>query len=280
MTITQIERQLVRLREALSGEGAPNLRTSVLTHIAWVPEEWLRAATETLEGLAERHPSRTIFLFPGSDAGEGTIDAELSVQCFSLGGEHRNVCAEVIRLTLKGRRAKAPASIVTPLLISDLPVFLRWRGQPPFGEPEFEQLVGVADRLVVDSAEWSSPAGAYGSLAGVFDRAAVSDIAWSRALDWRRSLAALWPGIAETRELRVEGPRADALLLAAWLRARLGRDVRLVHEAAAELELVAADGAPVPPPRAERLTPSDLLSRELEVFGRDLVYEEAVRAAS
>ena len=54
---------------------------------------------------------------------------------------------------------KAPASIVTPLLVTDLPVFLRWRGELPFGAPELEQMVGVCDRLVVDSREWKDPAG-------------------------------------------------------------------------------------------------------------------------
>ena len=31
------------------------------------------------------------------------------------------------------RRPKAPASVVVPLQLPDLPVFLRWRGRPPFG---------------------------------------------------------------------------------------------------------------------------------------------------
>ena len=66
----------------------------------------------------------------------------------------RGLVTEVVELTLRGARAKAPASIVEPLLISDLPVFLRWRGEPPWDAPELEQLVGVTDRLIVDSTEW------------------------------------------------------------------------------------------------------------------------------
>ena len=61
---------------------------------------------------------------------------------------------EVIWLRLRGAMAAAPASLVLPLALSDLPVFLRWRGEPPFGAPHFEQLVDIADRLVVDSSEW------------------------------------------------------------------------------------------------------------------------------
>ena len=57
-------------------------------------------------------------------------------------------------------RAEVPASVVQPLLLPDLPVFLRWRGLPPFGERPFEELVDVVDRLIVDSDRVAGPAGA------------------------------------------------------------------------------------------------------------------------
>jgi hypothetical protein len=57
VSIAQIERELARLRDESSAESAqPNLRTSVMTHIAWVPPAWESAAEETLIGMAERHP--------------------------------------------------------------------------------------------------------------------------------------------------------------------------------------------------------------------------------
>jgi hypothetical protein len=80
------------------------------------------------------------------------------------------------------------------------------------------------------------------------------------------------------RTLRVAGPRAEALLLAGWLGGRLEREVELVHEPAGETELVAVDGTAVEPDRRIVQTPSDLLSEQLEIFGRDRIYEEAVRS--
>jgi len=278
--VGSIERRLVALRESVEAETeGPDLRTSVMTHMAWVPPDWLQAATETLAGLAERHPSRTILLVPEPDAGDDRLDAELSMRCFPLPGQAHHVCSEVIELHLRGKRAVAPGSIVEPLLVADLPVFLRWRGEPPFAAPQFEQLADVAGRLVVDSGEWSDLPAAYGALTAFFDRVAVSDIAWSRGLGWRRSLAALWPAIKAVEELRVAGPLADALLLACWLRSRLGRQIELVHEDCEELELVAVDGEPARVPNEEPRKASDLLSEELDNFGRDPVYEEAVRSA-
>ena len=142
------------------------------------------------------------------------------------------------------------------------------------GRPELEQLVDVCDRLVVDSSEWRGLPRAYAELAELFDRIAVSDIAWGRGLGWRGRLASLWPGIA-TKRLSVTGPKADALLLAGWLRSRLGTRLSLTHRSAGALERVLVDGEPVEPPRGGPPSASDLLSGELDVFGRDPVYEAA-----
>ena len=272
-SIAAIERELVRMREssALESAGAA-MRTSVMTHCAWVPPGWLDAAEETLAGLAERHPSRTLLLVPFPDEPDG-LDAEASIRCFRSGD--RNVCGEVIELRLRGNRTQAPGSIVLPLVISDLPVFLRWRGEPPFGDTQWSQLVGVADRVIVDSSEWDELR--YAELAQSFDRAALSDIAWARTTDWRVALASHWPAIA-TQEIEIRGPRAEAALLRGWLVSRLARDLPS-PEPAGEIG-VRLDGEEVPTPPAEPRTPSDLLSAELDRLAHDRVYEQAVIAAA
>jgi glucose-6-phosphate dehydrogenase assembly protein OpcA len=280
-SLRELERELAELRAASAEPGAPpRLRASVMTHIAWVPERWLEQATATLAGLAERHPSRTILLLPRPDDPRDELEGEVDLRCFVRGGEQREVCSEVISLRLCGQRASAPASIVTPLLVSDLPVFLRWRGPLPFGAPELDQLVGVADRLVVDSREWPAAHADLARLPELFDRIAVSDISWARTEPWRAAVADLWPDVAEASALRVAGPENEALLLRAWLASRLGLEIRLEHEPAGEIELVEVDGREARPHRLDASTPSDLLSDQLEAFGRDRIYEEAVRSFS
>jgi glucose-6-phosphate dehydrogenase assembly protein OpcA len=277
-TVAQIERELARLRDLTSQEGSqPNLRTSVMTHLAWVPQEWQAAAEETLAGMAERHPSRTLLLVPRPNEPDG-LDATVSLRCFPIGD--RAVCGEVIELTLRGNRAAAPASLALPLLITDLPVFLRWRGQPPWGAPELDQLVGIADRLVVDSTEWPDVPGAYAQLAELFDRVAVSDIAWERTERWRALLASLWPRIGEVRRIRVHGTPAQAHLLAGWLRSRLHHDVEVDVDSQEKLEGIDLDGEPAPFPAGAPPNASDVLSSQLDRFGRDRIYEAAVRAAT
>ena len=280
VTIREIERELGRLRDASTGVmEAPRLRTSVMTHIAWVPERWVEAVQGVMSELGERHPSRVLLLFPRPDEPRDAIDADVDLRCFMREGEEKVVCSEVVTLGLCGSRAHAPASIVQPLLVSDLPVFLRWRGELVFGSPELEQLVDIADRLVVDSREWADPAATAVQLAERLDDVVVSDIAWTRTQPWREGVAMLWPDIAGASRVRVAGPRAEALLLARWLAARLGRELELELEPAGEVELVEVDGRAAVA-RAEPKSPADLLSDQLEIFGRDRIYEEAVRSFS
>jgi Glucose-6-phosphate dehydrogenase subunit len=274
-TIAQIERELARLRfESAEAGSQPNLRTSVMTHIAWVPAQWQVAAEETLAGMGERHPSRTLLLVPRPEREDG-LDAQVSIRCFPVG--NRAVCGEVIELELRGDRAGAPASIVLPLLISDLPVFCRWRGEPPFGAPELAQMVDVVDRLIVDSQEWDALR--YGDLAGIFDRVAVSDIAWRRTESWRFALAARWPAIRE-QQIELTGPRASATLLRAWLASRLDRACDEIGVTESDELGAKLDGEVVARPRPLYVDGSDLLSAELDQLDRDRAYEEAVRTAA
>ena len=276
VSIAQIERELARLRAESSEEGAqPNLRTSVMTHIAWAPPEWQGAAEETLSGMAERHPSRTLLLVPHPDEDDG-LDAEVSIRCFPVG--NRAVCGEVIELTLRGNRATAPGSIVLPLLISDLPVFCRWRGRPDWDSPAFGQLVGIVDRLIVDSTEWPDLPGAYARLTELFPKVVVSDIAWERTERWRSLLASLWPGVGKVGTIRVHGTPAQAYLLAGWLRSRLGHDVGLEIDERERIEGIDLDGQPASFPPGNPPNASDVLSAQLDRFTRDKIYEEAVRA--
>ncbi len=282
VTLADVEAALSKLRASSAPEGgSPDLRTSVMTHLAWVPDEWADKARAALAGMAERHPSRTILVLPDPDAGRDRIDADVSLERYAMPGLDRNVCSEVIELSLCGTRAKAPASVVEPLLVSDLPVFLRWRGEPPWEAQELEQLIALTDRLIVDSTEWDDLPYPYRRLAQLFERTAVSDIAWARTSRWRELLASLWPDIAQVGSIRVHGTSAQAHLLAGWLRSRLARDdIALEVDEQERLEGIDLDGEAAPFPPGDPPVPSDVLSEELDRFTRDPVYEAAGLAST
>ncbi len=118
-SIRAVEAELRRLNEAaaLPGETA-TLRTRVLTHIAWVPPEWEQAARRVLDGLGDRHPSRTILLLPDPGSDRDGLDADVDLRCFAQGGPNRSVCSEVVTVWLRGRAASAPASVVQRVLLA------------------------------------------------------------------------------------------------------------------------------------------------------------------
>jgi hypothetical protein len=214
-------------------------------------------------------------LVPRPEAKDDRLDAQLSLRCFPIGD--RAICGEVIELQLLGQRAVAPASIAEPLLITDLPVFCRWRGEPPFGSEELAQMTDMVDRLIVDSEEWEELR--YVELTETFNRVAVSDIVWRRTESWRFELVKYWPGIRE-QEIEVSGPRAEATLLGAWLCARAKVKLGELRLTSAERLAVRLNGEEIPHPPPLYDTPSDLLSAELDQFARDPIYEEAVRTAA
>jgi hypothetical protein len=92
-------------------------------------------------------------------------------------------------------------------------------------------------------------------------------------------LASLWPDIAGVKRIRVQGTAAQAHLLAGWLRSRLKHDVELEHEPSDRLVGVDLDGEPAPFPPGDPPSGADVLSEELDKFGRDRIYEDAVRGA-
>src|SRR5919206_505034 len=91
--LADVESGLAALRAATAAEGRPpNLRTSVMTHLAWVPPEWREKAIDALAGMAERHPSRTILLDPQPDSGKNRIDANVTLECYPIPGSERDIC--------------------------------------------------------------------------------------------------------------------------------------------------------------------------------------------
>jgi hypothetical protein len=149
VSISDIESELARLRaESADEDGHPQQRTSVMTHIAWVPPKWLETAERVLEGLRERHPSRTVILVPrpGEDGG---IDARVWVRSFPLG--HRSVAGEVIELS-SWRRSVAPASIIG---LAIRPADLRAGA----GEPPSERLRGTSSSFSPPVLSWARPSG-------------------------------------------------------------------------------------------------------------------------
>jgi glucose-6-phosphate dehydrogenase assembly protein OpcA len=221
-------------------------RTSVmnLVVIAARPEVGERSAA-TIQRLVGRHPSRTTIVQPADPDGPSWIDAQIVVHCIMPRADAPETCAETVHLTCGGEAGRHLDAIVAPLLIHDLPVTVWWPDEPSFGSTAVNDLLEMADRLVVDGSGWHGTGlNQLRKMAAVGNRLpiAISDFAMVRQSRWREAIAAIFdipdflPYLRHIRRIAVTyGVRDEfgaettnvvkPLYHAAWLGSRLGMQV-------------------------------------------------------
>jgi glucose-6-phosphate dehydrogenase assembly protein OpcA len=284
-------------------KGLPHARASVLNLIVTVVDgPAADRVVRTLEGLGVRHPSRAIVLVPEEHAEAAPLDARISTHCHDASGGGDRVCYEEVVLTVRGEAAAHLNGVVAPLLIHDLPTHVWWPGDPPFAHPVFDQLVEMADRVLVDSADFTDLIAGLRRLSSLRRRSGVGDLSWER-LSWWQELTAQFfdaprfrrylPNLSRLRiryavapaasarhdedeEVApgVAAPMAQALLYAGWIATRLGWRR---HETVAPLrggafalrlegkhEMVELDLQPVV---TDDVRPGDLVSVRLRSLG-------------
>lgn len=234
-------------------KGVSHARASVLNLIVTVVDgEAADRVVRTLMGLGVRHPSRAIILVPEPDGAGPKLDARISAHCNETSSGADRVCYEEVVLTVRGEAAEHLNGIVAPLLIHDLPTHVWWPGDPPFHDPVFDQLVDVADRIVVDSADFGDLLAGLRRLANLRRRSGVGDLSWERLAWWQELTAQFFdaprfrrylpnlsrlliryavPPATPSRERPVDAdevapgtpaPIIQALLYAGWIATRLG----------------------------------------------------------
>jgi|SRR5579864_94951 len=240
--VRQIREELERVRWGLHDDdhseaaehAAAEARASVLNMLTVVSDEsQLARIQKVLDGLSVTHPSRTLILLAQEHRQGEKLEAEVSARTRTDSG-HR-VSTEQVLLHAHGEIARHLGSVVTPLLISELPVMLWWPGLPDFEGELFKELCGLADRLVVDSDDGFERK----HLAQLLDcghssegKTSISDFNWARLVPWRHVTAQFFdmpdmlPRLGEIQGARIaygaERPMAQALLLAGWLKSRMG----------------------------------------------------------
>jgi glucose-6-phosphate dehydrogenase assembly protein OpcA len=243
--VQQIEKALVALRkqyasaEAVS-EGHAGTRNSVANLVIYAgSEQEADRAGEAVRALAGRHPARTILLIADGSPGDPEVRASVTAHCHLIGAQRR-VCYEQIELRVRGRSGPQLRSIVDPLLLSDLPVFLWWTGEASFRDEVFRTLVGLSTRVLLDSDHLRNPVAGLSRLSRFVQEetvtAAVGDLNWNRLRPWRELIAQLFDppqmqemlghlrrvrAIMATRGDTDEANPSQALLLLGWLAARL-----------------------------------------------------------
>jgi glucose-6-phosphate dehydrogenase assembly protein OpcA len=199
-----------------------------------------RRAAITIDELATRHPSRAIVVVADRDREGRPPDLEMHCHLPTPGEAHQ-VSYEQILIRARGDADRRLVSAVIPLLLPDLPVFLWWTETPPLDALHFDELLQLADRLIVDSADFARPGRTLPRLHAVarsgHGRYGVTDFNWTRITPWREltsqffdvpawrpfldGISGIRVGFAVDADGREIHP-SQALLFIGWLASRLG----------------------------------------------------------
>ncbi|MBI2323944.1 MAG: glucose-6-phosphate dehydrogenase assembly protein OpcA, partial [Chloroflexi bacterium] len=195
--VSGLERELTRVRRgraAHSREQAATVARAAVVNIVVVATREAHAlrAASTISELAMRHPSRAIVILADRHPDPSSMPAiELHAQLPSI-DRYEQVHYEQVLVRARGEVTDRQTSVVVPLLVPDLPLFVWWTGTPPIGQRHFEELVGLADRLLIDSADFARPEAMLPELARLCvlgpKHCALTDLNWARLTAWRELL--------------------------------------------------------------------------------------------
>jgi glucose-6-phosphate dehydrogenase assembly protein OpcA len=304
-SIADLERELTRLRRAVTAhakeQGHTIARAAVLNLVVYADREvHARRAAAATSRLSTRHPSRAIVVL-GDRQREG-VDVAIQLHCHvPRPDETAQVLYEQILARVKGDADERVASVVIPLLVPDLSVFLWWTGTPPVQAQRFDDLIALADRLILDSADFPRPDKTLPIVAELAKthggrKFGVTDLNWTRLTPWRELVAAFFDvdtwrpcltGIVGVRVgfgVDMDGRDihpSQALLMVGWLASRLGWTAvgSLAPSEAGGLlfRMARSDGAPIDVrvrPRFERgIEPGDTSGVRLQARHEGNLYE-------
>ena len=242
-----------------------NVRTSVLNFVICAPDiETAQHASKLLRDLASTHLARvTLLILDSSSNAAASVSTWITLRCFSIYSDLMRHCFEQTTVLTTGSAVRSAASIISPLLKPDLPVYLWWIGDPPDDTALFSSLVELSNRVIVDSTSFFHPEQDIRTLAEllqVVPNCALSDLNWGRLTPWRQLVAQFFdvpeyrPYLAGVSSIEIEHAAAPlaapmrteegdvspnptrTLLLAGWLKERLGwtlpPDAQCYHDTA------------------------------------------------
>lgn len=240
--IRAIERELNEIWKSVADEnnGAQSAvtRTCVLNLLvlSFSGMKGIDPATAVIDRLTSQHPNRAIVIGASDASDAPLLDAWVQAHCQMPAPGRPQVCCEQITIEARGATAigRIPA-LVLQLLVPDLPVML-WLPDGAWPDREVvRRLSEIADRVIVDTANFADPAAALLQIAALIrERASVSDLAWGRLTAWRELVAQFFDArehqahLNEVQRVAIDyaasdaAARVQALLLAGWLASRLG----------------------------------------------------------
>lgn len=226
-----------------------NVRTSVLNLVICAPDlASAHRASMLMRDLSSTHIARVILLILDPDGLPSGVSTWITLRSFPIISDIMRHSFEQITVMATGAAIYDADRIVTGLLKSDLPVYVWWLHDLPSDRSILQRISDISSRVIVDSSSFTRPEEsirALSSLIQTLPSSALSDLNWARTAPWRELIAQFFdvneyrPYLAGVTTISIEhavkpsskqalperGIYANpiqALLLAAWLKTRLG----------------------------------------------------------
>jgi glucose-6-phosphate dehydrogenase assembly protein OpcA len=238
----EIESELTRLwGPAAERAGGPELESPNVTRIVLANlvveagPDCPECLVETLDTVAERHPSRAIVMRRTNDPGR-SVAAEVAALCHLPAPDKPQVCSERIVLRAGPEALDLFPGAVRPLLEANLPFVLWWTEDPRPIRHLFRDLAHECSRLILDLPDpLADPEALRIGLDPTLNPFA-RDTAWFGITRWRELVAQFFDvpdpratlATLETVEIVAEVPGSTpkiprlAAWLVAWLAGQLG----------------------------------------------------------
>ena len=237
-------------KTAMSG-GQVFSRNSVMTLVVFTPTiQQAQQVVSLVHAMTTSHPSRAIVVAADPGDGGNTIESYIGTH---VGADAASYGEDIVIVAQRDAVRHLPG-VVLPMILTGLPTFLWWRGEPPWGSELLEALVDGCDRFIVDTSEMGTVRRSLIALADLVrrkkTRCAVSDVSWSYQSPWREIVAQFFdpaqlrPYLDAIEHITIEYAAGDedapvntgqAYLFAGWLVSRLGwRVERTPHDGGSE----------------------------------------------
>jgi glucose-6-phosphate dehydrogenase assembly protein OpcA len=225
---------------ALASNTHPGSRNSVLTLVVFTTSE--QSAAEvfgTVERLTGAHPSRAIVVAAEAGVPGAPLESYIATLQVERGGS-TSYAEEILMVAHEHATTHLPGAVL-PLIVSGLPSYLWWTGEPPWRSEQLEAMVDGCDRLIVDTSEMPAAERGLVALDDLVHRkktsCSISDVNWTRQGPWRELIAQFFdaptqrPFLFGIDHLSIEYGAGDedaptnvasAYLFAGWLGSRLG----------------------------------------------------------
>jgi glucose-6-phosphate dehydrogenase assembly protein OpcA len=245
---------------------------------------------ETLALLMRDHPARAIVL--REQKGDGPhLEAGVRAQCWMPFGRRQQICCELIEIAMTRASLADVPPVVHSLTAPDLPVAIWCRSSSLVGLAEFEPVLRLANKLILDSAAAADLRAQLRYMHAAEDAdSVVADLSWTRLTLWRETIAKQFDNPAmQARTLHgatvgYVGQYVPmwAYYVAGWLRNSAGKGLAVEFQRGSEFVELCGDGwaVKVDPATLPKRGDYELLREELSILGRDPVYTAARASAA